>query len=67
MLERDWRIFREDHSIGYKGSIDKTCLPIRNWKEANLPSSLMKVCAPASFTTSLSCSQLFPVEEDADQ
>lgn len=43
MQERDWRIFREDHSISYKGSIDKSCLPIRNWKEANLPESLIKV------------------------
>ena len=46
MQERDWRIFREDHSISYKGSIDKSCLPIRNWKEANLPESLIKVPSP---------------------
>ena len=50
MLERDWRIFREDFNISYKGSIDKTCLPIRNWEEANLPKPLRKV------RTALHCS-----------
>lgn len=44
MTERDWRIFREDHNISYKGaSLDKTTLPIRNWAEAGLPEPLMQV------------------------
>lgn len=43
MTERDWRIFREDYNIGYKGAMDKCTLPIRNWSEANLPSDLVKV------------------------
>ena len=42
MTERDWRIFREDFSISYKGNTGGT-LPIRNWAEANLPDVLMKV------------------------
>lgn len=35
MAERDWRIFREDFNIGYKGV--NTVLPIRNWDEGNFP------------------------------
>ena len=42
MTERDWRIFREDFSISYKGNTGGT-LPIRNWAEAKLPDVLMKV------------------------
>lgn len=48
MTERDWRIFREDYNIGYKGAMDKCTLPIRNWSEANLPSDLVKVTLPPS-------------------
>ena len=44
MTERDWRIFREDHNISYKGSLDKSCLPIRSWDEANLPKPLLQAC-----------------------
>uniref|UniRef100_A0AC35TT63 RNA helicase n=1 Tax=Rhabditophanes sp. KR3021 TaxID=114890 RepID=A0AC35TT63_9BILA len=44
MQERDWRIFREDFSITVKagsgGSVPK---PIRYWKEANLPKSIIDV------------------------
>ncbi len=40
MTERDWRIFREDFNIAYKGG--QSGLPIRNWEEANLPETLMK-------------------------
>lgn len=51
MTERDWRIFREDFSISYKGAaLGATALPLRNWEEGNLPKALMKaierqVCA----------------------
>ncbi|BDA42638.1 probable elongation factor G, mitochondrial at C-terminar half [Coccomyxa sp. Obi] len=41
MTERDWRIFREDFSIAYKGNTGST-LPIRNWEEAGLPQPLME-------------------------
>ena len=44
MTERDWRIFREDFNISYKGaSHTKATLPIRNWAEAGLPDALMQV------------------------
>ncbi|WIA22903.1 hypothetical protein OEZ86_009840 [Tetradesmus obliquus] len=35
MSERDWRIFREDFNISYKGNANT--LPLRNWDEAGLP------------------------------
>lgn len=35
MTERDWRIFREDFNIAYKGNANT--LPLRNWEEALLP------------------------------
>eukprot|EP00967_Tisochrysis_lutea_P105744 scaffold161420_cov21-Tisochrysis_lutea.AAC.1 len=41
MTERDWRIFREDFSISYKGS--NTVLPMRNWDELQLPKEIRKV------------------------
>ena len=41
MQERDWRIFREDFNIAYKGF--NPTLPIRNWDEAGLPKELRKV------------------------
>ncbi|EFJ40682.1 hypothetical protein VOLCADRAFT_77867 [Volvox carteri f. nagariensis] len=40
MTERDWRIFREDFNIGYRGV--NTVLPIRKWEESGLPSLLIK-------------------------
>eukprot|EP00884_Botryococcus_braunii_P016864 jgi/Botrbrau1/3861/Bobra.0183s0086.1 len=42
MTERDWRIFREDFNISYKGSGVNNAMPIRNWEEASLPKDLMK-------------------------
>ena len=47
MTERDWRIFREDFSISYKGNTGGT-LPIRDWQEAELPTALMKARSPAA-------------------
>ena len=40
MTERDWRIFREDHNMSFKGA--NTVLPFRTWEEAQFPSSIMK-------------------------
>lgn len=40
MTERDWRIFREDFSISYKGS--KIPRPMRNWAEGKLAPELLK-------------------------
>lgn len=43
MTERDWRIFREDFNISYKGvQVSGAALPVRNWEEAKLPAMLMK-------------------------
>ncbi|PSC74094.1 DEAD-box ATP-dependent RNA helicase 21 [Micractinium conductrix] len=47
MTDRDWRIFREDFNIAYKG-VNPT-LPIRNWEEANLPKELMKAVERAGY------------------
>jgi hypothetical protein len=41
MTERDWRIFREDFSISYKGT--NTVLPLRNWDELEVPKEIRKV------------------------
>lgn len=41
MTERDWRIFREDFSIAYKGT--NTILPMRNWDEMHVPKEIRKV------------------------
>ncbi|KAJ6687379.1 hypothetical protein OIU74_016125 [Salix koriyanagi] len=40
MIERDWRIFREDFNISCKGS--KIPRPIRSWAESKLTSELLK-------------------------
>lgn len=56
MTERDWRIFREDFNIQYKGNTD--ILPVRSWDEAKMPQELRKVgkgststCFPVSCWT----------------
>ena len=40
MTERDWRIFREDFNISYKGS--KLPRPMRNWQESKLGTELLR-------------------------
>ncbi|KAJ6295091.1 hypothetical protein OIU76_023065, partial [Salix suchowensis] len=40
MIERDWRIFREDFNISCKGS--KIPRPMRSWAESKLTSELLK-------------------------
>ncbi|CAM8953084.1 unnamed protein product [Rhodiola kirilowii] len=40
MTDRDWRIFREDFNISYKGS--KIPRPMRNWAESKLTPELLK-------------------------
>lgn len=49
MTERDWRIFREDFNIAYKGATQGAALPIRNWDEANLPEALRKAVDRAGY------------------
>jgi ATP-dependent RNA helicase DDX23/PRP28 len=41
MTERDWRIFREDFNIAYRGSTD--ILPMRKWEEGGIPKELLEV------------------------
>lgn len=41
MLDRDWRIFREDFNICTKGG--RIPNPLRNWKEAPLSKEILAV------------------------
>ncbi|XP_059077449.1 DEAD-box ATP-dependent RNA helicase 21 [Cryptomeria japonica] len=47
MAERDWRIFREDFNISYKGS--RIPRPMRNWEEGSLTSELLKAVSKAGY------------------
>ncbi|KVH95742.1 DEAD-box ATP-dependent RNA helicase 21 [Cynara cardunculus var. scolymus] len=49
MTERDWRIFREDFNISYKGS--KIPRPMRSWVESKLSSELLKAVERAGYKT----------------
>jgi hypothetical protein len=46
MTERDWRIFREDFNISYKGNANT--LPLRNWDEAGMPEPIRMVSSEAA-------------------
>ncbi|PSR98463.1 DEAD-box ATP-dependent RNA helicase, partial [Actinidia chinensis var. chinensis] len=47
MTERDWRIFREDFNISYKGS--KIPRPMRSWAESRLSGELLKAVERAGY------------------
>ncbi|KFK44687.1 hypothetical protein AALP_AA1G290500 [Arabis alpina] len=47
MNVRDWRIFKEDKNISYKGT--KIPLPMRNWEESNLSCKLLKAVYRAGY------------------
>lgn len=47
MTERDWRIFREDFNISYKGS--KIPRPMRSWAESKLGQELLKAVDRAGY------------------
>ncbi|XP_052625194.1 DEAD-box ATP-dependent RNA helicase 21 [Lactuca sativa] len=49
MTERDWRIFREDFNISYKGS--KIPRPMRSWVESKLSTELLKAVERAGYKT----------------
>ncbi|KAJ4959990.1 hypothetical protein NE237_019900 [Protea cynaroides] len=49
MTERDWRIFREDFNISYKGS--RIPRPMRNWAESKLTPELFKAVERAGYKT----------------
>ncbi|XP_018474998.1 DEAD-box ATP-dependent RNA helicase 21-like [Raphanus sativus] len=47
MTERDWRIFKEDFDISYKGS--KIPPPIRSWGESKLSSEILRAVERAGY------------------
>ncbi|GER55322.1 DEAD-box ATP-dependent RNA helicase [Striga asiatica] len=47
MTERDWRIFREDFNISYKGS--RIPRPMRNWAESKLSAELLRAVERAGY------------------
>ncbi|KAL0305037.1 UNVERIFIED_CONTAM: DEAD-box ATP-dependent RNA helicase 21 [Sesamum angustifolium] len=49
MTERDWRIFREDFNISYKGS--RIPRPMRSWAESKLGPELLKAVERAGYKT----------------
>ncbi|KAL7174901.1 hypothetical protein ACSBR2_028669 [Camellia fascicularis] len=49
MTERDWRIFREDFNISYKGS--KIPRPMRSWVESRLTQELLRAVERAGYKT----------------
>ncbi|KAF6143597.1 hypothetical protein GIB67_012396 [Kingdonia uniflora] len=49
MTERDWRIFREDYNISYKGS--RIPRPMRSWGESKLTSELLKAVEKVGYKT----------------
>ncbi|KAG1334732.1 DEAD-box ATP-dependent RNA helicase 21-like [Cocos nucifera] len=49
MTERDWRIFREDFNISYKGS--RIPRPMRSWAESKLGTELLKAVEKAGYKT----------------
>jgi len=58
MGERDWRIFREDHNIAYRGSSNHV-LPVRSWDEAELPKPIRQARARARAAFVFGCSSVF--------
>ncbi len=51
MLDRDWRIFREDYNIATKGG--KIPPPIRHWEEAPLSAELLQVISDLGYNVRL--------------
>ena len=48
MVDRDWRIFREDYNITTKGG--RIPPPIRYWKEGSLPKQVSDVITGLGYT-----------------
>lgn len=48
MLDRDWRIFREDFNISTKGG--RIPSPLRHWKEAPLSKEILDVIESLGYT-----------------
>ncbi|KAM7498008.1 hypothetical protein LguiA_022422 [Lonicera macranthoides] len=51
MTERDWRIFKEDFNISYKGGSRRIPQPMRNWAESRLSSKLLDAVDRAGYKT----------------
>lgn len=49
MTERDWRIFREDYNISFKGNMSQETLPVRTWNEAEIPHDVAKAIQDAGY------------------
>ena len=49
MTDRDWRIFREEHNISFKGG--KLPLPFRSWEESALPEQLLRAVNRVGYTS----------------
>ncbi|XP_058201369.1 DEAD-box ATP-dependent RNA helicase 21-like [Rhododendron vialii] len=49
MKERDWRIFREDFNISYKGGGSKIPRPMRSWDESGLTPQLLRAVERAGY------------------
>ncbi|KAL6637058.1 hypothetical protein ACP70R_024630 [Stipagrostis hirtigluma subsp. patula] len=47
MTERDWRVFREDFNISYKGS--RVPRPMRKWSESKLGAELLRAIRDARY------------------
>ncbi|WOH16169.1 hypothetical protein DCAR_0935718 [Daucus carota subsp. sativus] len=50
MTDRDWRIFREDFGISYKGGSRNT-QPMRSWDESKLSNELLKAVKRVGYKT----------------
>jgi len=53
MVERDWRIFKEDYNIVTKGG--RIPAPLRNWAEADLPSDIMDLILKIGYKVTECC------------
>ena len=51
MIERDWRIFREDYNIACKGG--RIPNPIRKWTESNLGSKILETIANVGYKVNI--------------
>ena len=52
MIERDWRIFKEDYNISTKGG--RIPNPLRSWKESGLPKEILDIIESVGYKVRLS-------------
>ena len=51
MMDRDWRIFREDYNIATKGG--RIPFPLRSWSEACLSTEILDVIYSLNYTVGM--------------